>query len=108
MPASEAKASVAIIGQRPNSASGGVRTSRRAASQPATMPSTSESATATSDDVAGHDGEAERRAIHGLVVAVDEPRRRAADDDADEAAEHGDGGRLEHDAADDRAPRCTR
>ncbi len=33
--------------QRPNSASGGVRTSRRAASQPATMPSTSESATAS-------------------------------------------------------------
>jgi hypothetical protein len=36
-------------------------------------------------------------------VRVDDPRRGAADADADEAAEHGDGGGLEHDAADDRA-----
>ena len=94
--------------QRPNSASGGVRTSRRAASQPAPIPSTSDSATARRDDVGRDDRERERRAVHRLVVAVDErTTRRTPTPTPSDAAEHGDERRLEHDAADDRArARC--
>ena len=75
---SDAKARVAIIGQRPKQ-----RERRRAHESPRGEPAGNDAQhererDGEEDDVARHDGEAQRRAVDRLVVVIDDPRRRTS------------------------------
>src|SRR6478672_7700299 len=95
--ASEASASVASMGSAPEEGERG-RAHEPARGEPSGDDAEDERERhGKQDDVARHDGEAQRRAIHRLIVPIDEKGRRAADDDAEKASENGDGGGLEDD-----------